>query len=237
MAEGRALTKPTAKQIVLTGVSRGLGLAMAAGFIQRGHVVHGCARSRSSMAELTRRWPAPHSFRAVDVAADEQVRDWAERLLADAGPPELLINNAAIVNHTAPLWEIPADEFDRVIDIDVKGTANVLRHFLPAMIRSGRGVVVNFSSGWGRSTSPEVAPYCAAKYAIEGLTKALAQELPARMAAVPLNPGIIDTEMLRICFGSEAGSYPDPTGWAERAVPYILGLGPGDNGQSLNVPD
>jgi NAD(P)-dependent dehydrogenase (short-subunit alcohol dehydrogenase family) len=186
---------------------------------------------------LARRWSGPHSFRAVDVAADEQVRDWAEKLLSDVGPPELLINNAAIVNHTAPLWEVSADEFDRVIDIDIKGTANVLRHFLPAMIKRGRGVVVNFSSGWGRSTSPEVAPYCAAKYAIEGLTKALAQELPASMAAVPLNPGIIDTDMLRICFGGEAGSYPDPTQWAERAVPYILGLGPDENGQSLSVPD
>ncbi len=231
------MTKAITKQIVVTGVSRGLGLAMVAEFIERGHVVHGCARSRSTMAELTRRWTAPHSFRAVDVAADEQVRDWAEKLLAEAGPPDLLINNAAIINQTAPLWEVPADEFDRVIDIDIKGTANVLRHFLPAMVKRGRGVVVNFSSGWGRSTSPEVAPYCAAKFAIEGLTKTLAQELPARMAAVPLNPGIIDTDMLRICFGGEAGSYPDPTQWAQRAVPYILCLGPGENGQSLSVPD
>jgi NAD(P)-dependent dehydrogenase (short-subunit alcohol dehydrogenase family) len=237
MAEGGALTKSKSKQIVLTGVSRGLGLASAAGFIERGHVVHGCARSRSALAELTRRWTAPHTFRAVDVAADEQVRDWAEKLLSDVGPPDLLINNAAIINQTAPLWEIPADEFDRVIDIDVKGTANVLRHFLPAMVKRAAGVVVNFSSGWGRATSAEVAPYCAAKYAIEGLTKALAQELPAGMAAVPLNPGIIDTDMLRICFGGDAGSYPDPSQWAAVAVPYILGLGRGDNGQSLSVPE
>ena len=235
--EGRELAKASAKQIVLTGVSRGLGLAMAASFIERGHVVHGCARSRGALAELTRRWPAPHSFRAVDVAIDDRVRDWAKKLLAEVGPPELLINNAAIINETAPLWEVPVEEFDRVIDINVKGTTNVLRHFLPAMIQRGRGVIVNFSSGWGRSTSPEVAPYCATKYAIEGLTKALAQELPAQMAAVPLNPGVIDTEMLRLCFGSDASSYPDPTEWAERAVPYILGLRPADNGESLSVPD
>jgi NAD(P)-dependent dehydrogenase (short-subunit alcohol dehydrogenase family) len=98
-----------------------------------------------------------------------------------------------------------------------------------------RGVVVNFSSGWGRSVSAEVAPYCATKYAIEGLTKALAEELPAGMAAVPLNPGIIDTDMLRSCFGADASRYPSPAEWAESAVPFLLGLGPKDNGRSLSV--
>src|SRR5262249_21389378 len=78
------------------------------------------------------------------------------------------------------------------------------------MIRRGAGVIVNFSSGWGRSTAAEVAPYCASKWAIEGLTRALAQELPAGVAAVPLNPGIIDTDMLRSCVGGDAGGYPAP---------------------------
>ena len=83
-----------------------------------------------------------------------------------------------------------------MIDVNIKGVANVLRHFVPAMIERGRGVIVNFSSGWGAPSSAEVAPYCATKWAIEGLTRALAEELPG-MAAVPLNPGIIDTDMLR----------------------------------------
>ena len=97
------------------------------------------------------------------------------------------------------------------------------------------GVIVNFSSGWGRSTDAEVAPYCATKWAIEGLTQALAQELPEGMAAVPLNPGIIDTDMLRSCFGGSASSYPSPLEWAKRAVPFLLKLGPKDNGRSLSV--
>ena len=131
---------------------------------------------------------------------------------------------------------MPADDFDHLIDINVKGVANVLRDFLPAMVSRGAGVVVNFSSGWGRSTSAEVAPYCASKWAIEGLTLALAQELPPGMAAVPLNPGIIDTDMLRSAFGAGAGNYPLPEKWAERAVPFLLGLGPKDNGKQLSVP-
>ena len=78
---------------------------------------------------------------------------------------------------------------------NIKGVASVIRYFTPAMIDRGTGVIVNFSSGWGRSTSPEVAPYCATKWAIEGLTGALSQELPAGLAAVALNPGVIDTDM------------------------------------------
>src|SRR5438552_145986 len=119
--------------------------------------------------------------------------------------------------------------------VNVMGVANVLRHFLPAMIERQSGVVVNFSSGWGRSTAPEVAPYCASKFAVEGLTRALAQELPAGMAAVPLNPGVIDTDMLRQAWADEAGGYPTADRWADRAAPFLLALGPKDNGKSLPV--
>jgi NAD(P)-dependent dehydrogenase (short-subunit alcohol dehydrogenase family) len=80
-----------------------------------------------------------------------------------------------------------------------------------------------------------VAPYCASKYAIEGMTKALAEELPAGMAAVPLSPGVVDTDMLRSAWGDGAASHPRPEEWAERAVPFLLGLGPEENGRSLTV--
>jgi NAD(P)-dependent dehydrogenase (short-subunit alcohol dehydrogenase family) len=68
------------------------------------------------------------------------------------------------------------------------------------------------------------------------LTQAFAAELPKGLAAVALNPGIIDTEMLRSCFGSSAGHYPDATEWVKRAGPFILGLGARDNGSSVDVP-
>jgi NAD(P)-dependent dehydrogenase (short-subunit alcohol dehydrogenase family) len=223
------------KRIVLTGVSRGLGLAMAAGFIEAGHTVFACARSEKSLVELRKRWPAPHRFDAVDVASDAAVRQWAKSVLAEAGGVDLIVNNAALMNETAPLWEVPAEEFSQLIDVNIKGVANVIRHFVPSMVAQGGGVIVNFSSGWGRSTSPEVAPYCASKWAIEGLSQALAQELPDSMAAVALNPGVIDTDMLRVAWGDGASAYPDAETWAKRAVPFILQIGPKDNGQPLKV--
>ena len=220
------------KVIILTGASRGLGHAMLEEFLVRGHRVAACARSKISTPA---KGANPKWFASLDVCNPTEVNAWAKSILAELGPPDLLINNAAIINRSAPLWELTPEEFNPVIDVNIKGVFNIIRAFVPAMIQKKRGIIVNFSSGWGRSTSPEVAPYCATKYAIEGLTQALAQELPAGMAAVPLNPGVIDTEMLRSCFGGSAGSYPKPTTWAKTAVPFLLKLNPSHNGQSLSV--
>ncbi|MCA9013391.1 MAG: SDR family oxidoreductase [Planctomycetaceae bacterium] len=226
-----------AKMIVITGVSKGLGRALVEGFAALGHTIVGCARASSSFDHLTASQEASHDFSVVDVSSDEQVRNWASRIIADFGVPDLLINNAAVINQNAKLWQIDAEEFDRSMAINVSGTANVIRHFVPAMVKRRKGVIVNLSSGWGRSVSAEVAPYCATKWAIEGLTRALAEELPDGMCAVPLNPGIINTEMLQSCFASGAEHYPKPDEWARRAIPFLLQLGPQHNGQPLTVPE
>ncbi len=184
------------KLVLITGVTRGLGRAMAEEFIRLGHTVLGCGRSEGDINQLRLRYKQPHDF--------------------------------------CP--GISAPEFSFVIDVNVKGVANVIRHFVPAMIKRRKGVIVNFSSGWGRSTDAEVAPYCASKWAIEGLTLALAQELPGDLAAVSFNPGVINTEMLQSCFGGSASAYPSATDWAKTAVSFLLKLGLADNGKQLTAP-
>ncbi len=221
--------------ILLTGVTRGLGRALAEWYIANGHTVIGCGRS-AEILNLRFAFAAPHDFTALDVTAENRVALWAEKVLATHGAPDLLINNAALMNRPAPLWQVPAAEFNQLVDVNIKGVANVIRHFVPAMVARRQGVIVNLSSGWGRGTSPEVAPYCASKYAIEGLTKALAQELPEGMAAVPLNPGVIDTDMLRQAWSDGAAAYPKAEAWAQSAAPFILQLGVKDNGHSVSVP-
>jgi len=228
--------KGSGKIVVITGVTRGLGRAMTRKFAALGHHVLGCGRSREEIEGLRRASGSGDDFAVVDVARAAQVNLWADRLLAEYGAPDLLVNNAAVINTNAPLWEVPGAEFDHVIDVNVKGVVNVVRAFVPAMITRGSGVIVNFSSYWGRSVAPEVAPYCATKWAIEGLTRALAQELPKGMAAVPFNPGIIDTEMLQTCFGDSAAGYSKPEPWAETTVPFLLQLDAKDNGKALTAP-
>ena len=221
--------------IVITGVTKGLGRAMLEEFASLGHTVIGCGRNRDAIDALSQKFPRPHDFSVVDISSDNDVAAWAARVLGNHAAPDLLLNNAAVINKNAPLWQVPADEFSRVIDINIKGVVNSIRHFAPSMVARRRGVIVNFSSGWGRSTDADVAPYCATKWAVEGLTQALAQELPTGMAAIPLNPGVINTDMLQSCFGTSASSYPTPRQWAQRAVPFLLKLGPKDNGHPLSV--
>ncbi len=231
-----ARDKALGKVVVITGVARGLGRALAEGMASKGHRVVGCSRSEKKIAELEKALGRSHSFSVVDVRDDDAVREWAAAVIREYGAPDLLLNNAAVINKNKFLWDVSAAEFDLVIDTNIKGVTNVIRHFLPSMARKQSGVIVNFSSGWGRSASPEVAPYCATKWAIEGLTQSLAQELPEGMAAVPFNPGIINTQMLRSCFGPSAADFISPKEWAETAIPFLLGLGAGHNGQSLTAP-
>lgn len=222
-------------KIVITGVTRGLGRALAEEFIRAGHTVMGCGRSGEEIFDLRMAFAAPHDFSVVDVALDNKVAVWAAKILENDTAPDLLINNAGVINALAPLWEINDREFTKVTDVNVRGVANIIRHFLPSMVARRKGVVVNMSSGWGRSTSPRVAPYCASKYAVEGLTQALAQELPKGMAAVALNPGVIDTALLRSCWADDAAHYPKADTWAKTAVKRILELNATDNGSSLTI--
>jgi NAD(P)-dependent dehydrogenase (short-subunit alcohol dehydrogenase family) len=220
--------------IVITGCTRGLGRALVDEFVAAGHTVAGCGRGAQVM-ELRFAHPEPHDFSVVDVSQESKVAIWAEKTIGVLGAPDILINNAALMNTPAPLWKVPAREFDALIDVNIKGVANVIRHFVPAMVARGQGVIVNLSSGWGRSVSPEVAPYCASKFAIEGLTKALAEELPSGMAAVPLSPGVIDTDMLRQAWSDGAAAHDKPSEWAPGAAKFILKLSAKDNGKSLSV--
>jgi NAD(P)-dependent dehydrogenase (short-subunit alcohol dehydrogenase family) len=227
------------KHVMITGCTRGLGLAMARSFAARGWRVSGCGTKKDAVMRLAGELAGKetgHLLRTCDVTSVDEVAAMAAEILRTAGAPDLLLNNAAVINTNAPLWQVPAEEFSRVIDVNLKGVHLLLRAFLPAMIARGSGVIVNFSSGWGRSTSPEVAPYCCTKWGVEGLTQALSQELPPGLAAVALNPGIIDTEMLQSTFGEGSSDFPDSATWALKAVPFLEKIGPRDNGRALTAP-
>ncbi|NER78232.1 MAG: SDR family oxidoreductase [Leptolyngbya sp. SIO1D8] len=223
--------------IIITGVSRGLGRAMAEELIQLGHTVIGCAVNKEAIAGLQQQFSLPHHFTAVDIADDSQVKAWSETILGKYAAPDFIINNAGVAHELSPLWKIEREIFDRIIDVNVKGVANIIRHFVPSMTEKNKGIIINFSAGWGRYTSPNVAPYCASKWAIEGLTKAFSQELPSGMAAVSLWPGTIHTDTLETVYGNErAANHLSPQDWVKRAIPFILQIGASDNGKALTIP-
>lgn len=220
------------RQIVITGVTSGLGLALSRYLLAVGHRVFGCGRRDHPMPAAD---PARFQFRQLDILDAKALEDWAGAIQAER-PIDFLVHNAAVIHPKAPMGGIDWAMLEQVIQINVLGTFRVLRAFLPGMTASRRGVIVTLSSGAGRCGIAGVSGYCASKFAVEGLTKALAAELPEPMAAIPLAPGMIDTDMLRTNFGEDAAQYQKPEDWAKRAGPMILGLNREDNGQSLTVP-
>lgn len=225
------------KLVCITGCTRGLGRAMVEEFVEQGWTVVGCGRNPAMIAALGSKFGAPHGFRVCDVSDEDSVATFCEEVFKTHGAPDLLLNNAAIINPNRPLWEMSAEDISSILGINVRGTIAMMRHLMPAMLERGSGVVVNFSSGWGRSTSPDVAPYCATKWAIEGLSQAVAQETEGKVAVIALNPGIINTDMLRSTFGSGAGAYANAARWAKTAVPFLDSLNSKHNGRSLTAPE
>lgn len=222
--------------IVIAGCTRGIGRALVEQFHKLGHTVGGCGRDGSAIEELRTKIGSPSHFRKVDICDGRAVASWASEAMITLGAPDLLICNAGVINATAPFWRIPKAEFDHVIDVNVKGTANVLRSFVPAIVAHRRGVIVNISSGCGLRGYPDVSAYCASKFAIEGLSKAIAAELPPEIACIPVSPGVINTDMLRCYWGeSRAAECDSPEKWAIYAAPWLLALGTKENGQSVRV--
>lgn len=234
----KEIEQPMHKRIVvITGVTNGLGKALAEKFGQVGWKVAGCARSPEAIQMMQQKFGLDHMFSVVDISNKRAVEHWAKEVVTKLGSPDILINNAGIINERAPLWEISSEEFSKILDVNVLGTFHVLHAFIPSLIKSNKGIVINVSSSWGREAEENFSAYSASKFAVEGLTQSLAKELPGTITAVALDPGGgINTDMLKKSFGEEANEYPNPQNWAEIAVPYILSLDHKDNGQALTLP-
>ncbi|XP_038891838.1 NADPH-dependent pterin aldehyde reductase-like [Benincasa hispida] len=229
------------KKILISGVSQGLGRALALELARRGHTIIGCSRNQTKLdllqPILSTISPHNHLLLNVDVRSDDKVKEMLHTIVEKIGVPDIIVNNAAMINVNAKIWEISREEFDDVIDTNIKGTANVLRHFIPLLLPKNKGIIVNISSIFGRIGAGLVSPYCSSKWGIEGLSKSIANELPNGMTIVALDPGIIHTEMLLSRLGNIASQYQSPEQWALKAATMILNLTNVENGASLTVED
>ena len=229
--------KEISKSVIITGVTQGLGRAMVDRFHELGWNIYGCGRSKDKIEELKKQYSKIHDFQVIDVSDSQQVNNWANYILNRHTAPDMIINNASIVNQNAQLWKITAQEFENVMNVNVNGVVNVIRAFVPAMVARKEGIIINISSSWGREGEAELAPYCASKFAIEGITKSMALELPHGMAVVALDPGgSISTPMLKSCAPQYINESPTPETWSHKATQYILNITIDKNGDSLTCP-
>jgi len=171
---------------VVTGASRGIGLAIANALRAEGAHVVGCALH------------AAPDVLVCDVRNPEEVAGFAQAVRERIGIPDILVNNAGTVVR-APLAELSEAAWDEVVDGNLKGTFLVSRAFVGGMQARGSGRIINVASISGRLGTPGLTAYCSAKHGVVGFTRALAEEVRAHGIAVnAVCPGSVDTEMLKI---------------------------------------
>ena len=195
---GRCL-KLAMSNIVITGASRGIGLAIALELARAGHSVTAAMRNPAASPELAgqaAREKLPIRIETMDVDSDASVQQAFGRILAQA-PVDVLVNNAGI-ERLGPIEETPLADFRTCMETNYFGAIRCIQAAVRPMRERGSGAIINVTSIGGKISMSPMAPYAASKFALEGLSEALAQELRAfgvRVAIV--EPGIIDTRMAR----------------------------------------
>jgi 3-oxoacyl-[acyl-carrier protein] reductase len=187
---------------IVTGAGRGMGRAAALTLARGGALVTVNDRStesaRSVSAEIRGTGGEAMSFTA-DVAVESQVQAMVEATLERFGTVDILVNNAGILHSTAPLETIPLEEWESILDVNVKGVFLCTKAVLPIMKEKRWGKIVNISSSAGRSTSTfGGAHYTTSKAAVLGLSRHTAREAaPYNINVNAIAPGSMDTEMVR----------------------------------------
>ena len=163
-------------RIVLTGVSRGLGRAMAELFIEQGHEVCGCARSEAAVAELSSKYASPSQFEVVDVSDDAAVETWALQVMGSGEAPDYLINNAAIINRNTAR-NILLTTYRHKIPVITFSAAYVRAGALAAVYSSADQIARQTAEMIGRSLSTGIYSLESAKYFSISINDSVAKAL------------------------------------------------------------
>lgn len=195
------------RHVVITGASKGLGRALAHRFAAEGASLALCARTLAPL-EAVRAELSGHGADVIalpcDISDSQSVRAFSEQVIAARGHIDVLINNASLLGSRVPVAEYPLKEWDDVMQTNVHGTFFLTRAFLPVMMPRGSGAIINVSSSVGRSGRKLWGAYAASKFAIEGLTQVLAEELkPFNIRVNSVNPGPMATDMRRLAYPQE----------------------------------
>jgi NAD(P)-dependent dehydrogenase (short-subunit alcohol dehydrogenase family) len=195
------------KRIVITGASKGLGRALAFKFAEEGAKLALCSRSTELLnrvgLELSLKG-SPPILASCDIADPSQVERFAAGVLEGFGGIDVLVNNASQLGPRIELAEWTPSSWSRIVDVNVNGLFYVSRAFLPGMLKQGAGSIINVGSSVGKKGRKRWGAYAVSKFALEGFTQTLADEVRTKGIRVnSVNPGAMDTDMRHAAYPDE----------------------------------
>lgn len=199
------------KTVVVTGGSRGIGLAVSRAFLAQGARVVFCGRTRDRVAEALQALKPEGEVagQVVDVSNPEQVKQFIGAVEAKVAPIDILINNAGVLS-AARFAEESLESIDDAIDTNLKGVLYASRVILPLMLSRRSGVIINVANGKTKATFADRAVYYAAKSGVIAFTESLAKEIGSRGVRVyGMCPGEVVTDMQEQYSGGRVGLYPE----------------------------
>lgn len=214
---------------VVTGASRGIGKAITLALEEAGVVVVGCARSAADGVE------------AVDVTDSAAFEAFIQRVQKEYGKIDILINNAGVAHDLNVLESLPVETYQTCMAANTDSVFYGMHAVLPIMKQQGSGYILNIASRAGQKAHPHLAAYCASKYAVMGLTHAVAKDLNesgSGVRCIAISPGGVCTDMRAELFGQEdAEAQQRPEDIANCVLSVLCGDVPTNNGDNIIVMD
>jgi len=236
------------KTIFITGATSGIGKACAVKFAQNNYNLIITGRRQERLTELANDLTSAYSIKVLTLAFDVRDKDAVAKaistLTAEWKKIDILVNNAGLAVELLPVNEGLLDDWERMIDTNIKGLLYVSRNIIPLMIENGNGHIINIGSIAGKEVYPNGNVYCATKHAVDALTKAMRMDLlNYGIKVTQIAPGAVETEFSLVRFKGDAakagsvykGYTPLNAGDVADAVYYVSSLPSHVNINDLNI--
>lgn len=228
------------KKTIITGGSKGLGKSLAERFLAEGASVAICARNKKALDAARKQFgDADSRVLAVpcDISNSQQAQDFVKAVESEFGAVDILVNNASRLGPRVSIAEYPLNEWDETMQTNANGPFFLTRLVIPMMIKQKSGSIINVSAAVGKAGRARWGAYAVSKFALEGFTQVLAEELKQHNIIVnAVNPGSMATDFRREAFPDEDQSIlRTPDQLTDIFVYLASNDGAGISGQSFDA--